>query len=632
MVTAFSGGSLNQTTAVHCRLAVVVPLLAMLVLLAFFPSLFSELVDWDDDKNLKYNTFFRGFDDFRLAWMLTAHHEGHYQPLTWLSYACDHAIWGELPTGELVAFGYHLTNILLHAINTILVFLLGLRLLGFSLYSAPHLPENEAALKDRWSPQTDVVAKGLCSPGVFGLLLVVLLWSLHPLRVESVSWATERRQLLAAMLLLCATHARMSYVSRPSLLWYTTALVFHLLSLLSSAWGITFPVLLLLWNEEPFRRWRVMSCDQGDAGSRRTILWTSVIRVCESLPFFLLAVLFAAIAATAQQSASAWQSVSKLDVWQRLALVIHSSGWYVVTTVWPHPLVALRTIPKDWGLGNPAVSWAAAVTSAMLAVGLIRAVRGQRGWLIAVLCYLVILLPVSGIAQSGAQLVADRYSYLSTLPLFLALGIALARWPRLNPNASDERERVRSMGRIALPVGVLIVAFTWWTQTAWWSSLSLWEKAVIWSPANNPLAYNNYGVALARAGRVTEAVDVYTISHQLDPDDPKPLVNLGNVWFRKGDYERAIVEYDAALLRKNNHFEALVNRSIALRKLERYEDAVTGLSRAIEADPSHLTARAERAKTLALMGLRAEGLADYRRFLMLGGLRNREVEQLLFSQ
>jgi hypothetical protein len=211
--------------------------IAAVVLVAFAPVWNCEFVNWDDDKNLLNNVLYRGFTPAHLRWMFTTFHVGHYQPLSWVTLAVDYALWGMQPRG------YHVTNLVLHTANALLVYALALALLP-----------RAAAPCGRASPSAaDGISLSIAAA------VAALFFAIHPLRVESVAWVTERRDVLSGFFLLLTVLAYLRMVdARPAGAWRTwfgLSLGCFILSLLSKAWGMTLPVVLLVLDVYPLWRW-----------------------------------------------------------------------------------------------------------------------------------------------------------------------------------------------------------------------------------------------------------------------------------------------------------------------------------------------------------------------------------------
>src|SRR4029077_18998051 len=371
---------------------------AVVTFAIFVPALRNEFVRWDDFDLLGQNPHYRGLGWSELGWMFTTFHTGHYQPLSWITFAVDYLIWGMEP------LGYHLTNLVLHAANAALFYFLSLRLLSLAL--SIHYPSADLRLK---------TAAGFAA----------FFFAIHPLRVESVAWATERRDVLSGLFflatILCYLQA-MTYSNDPShhARWRNKALIVYGLSLLSKASGVTLPVVLLVLDVYPLRRLG------GGPGMwlgplARRVWW-------EKVPFFLLAAGAAVIAPLAQSESGASGALADLRVHgvaARLAQSLYGLAFYLWKTILPTDLSPLYEVPRNldpfaWPFFWPFLLSGAIVVA--LTIGLFVLRRRWPAGLASWICYVAILAPVLGFVQNGAQMVADRYSYLSCLAWAILLG------------------------------------------------------------------------------------------------------------------------------------------------------------------------------------------------------------------
>lgn len=323
-------------------------LAALAVFLVYLPTLSHGFVPWDDDLYLLSQEGWRGFGPAQWAWAFRATVGGVWQPLAWLSYGLDHVLWGMNPVG------YHLTAVLIHAGAAALVVLIAVELFG----------------KERR----------------FAALMAGLFFAVHPLRVESVSWAAERRDVLSAFFVLAAVFAYLRGRMR-------LVLVFHALALLSKAQAAVLPALLL-----------VLDYAQGRL---------SVERLRQKIPLFVLSG-FAMAWAGSIQIRMRW-SLYDHDLSGRVEQSLHGLVFYAAKSFWPVDLAPL------YELRPPFVFTFYSIFGRILLV-VIPILAYRRRWLAAsALWYLLCLLPVLGLTQFGPQVVADRYSYIACLPLaFLA--------------------------------------------------------------------------------------------------------------------------------------------------------------------------------------------------------------------
>jgi hypothetical protein len=534
---------------------------------AFLPSLRGGFV-WDDHANLTHTLAWRGLSPEHLAWMAGAFHLGHWHPLTWLSLAIDHAVWGLRPPG------FHLTSVLLHGANTVLLYHLIIAVLRFD--------------------PADAIARWTAAAGA-------LFWGLHPLRTESVAWITERRDLLSCFFLLLTVLAYLRGRYAPSLLFYA-------LSLLCKAWGMTLPVVLLLLDAWTGRRvWR------------------------EKIPFTLMATASAAVTLASVGGSGAMPAVAHHGIAARVVQSLWGLGFYVAKTVWPvglSPLYALDRRTDLWS--SPFLVPALVTLAAMVALVVWR--RRCPGVATACAAYVVIVSPVLGIAQAGPQLAADRYTYLATIPLVVLATAGLARLRTARVAALTRRA---AAALVVCLLGVLGLA-SWRMSEVWRSDLTLWSRVLARDPANaaalsargmcrfsagdvrgaladlngalrieprDALALAGRGIVLARLGRhVDAALDLdRAVAHAPPRKRPRILTLRGCARLGRGDAAGAERDFDESLALGAAGFDNHFNRGLARMRLHRPEDAVRDFDAALTFDPGHraaLDAR-DRARGLA---------------------------------
>jgi tetratricopeptide (TPR) repeat protein len=546
-------------------------LVAALAVLAFSPALDHQFLNWDDDKNLLHNPNFP-----RLGWMLTAVHLGHYHPLTWLSLALDHAFWGLDPKG------YHLTNLLLHAANAVLFYWVARRLLGGREWAAA---------------------------------VAALVFAVHPLRVESVAWVSERRDVLSGFFYLVSILSWLRAVQQgPRRKWLAVSLAAFTAALLSKVIVVSLPVALLVLDFYPLRR----------------RAWA------EKIPYFVLAAA-AALATAALQPAGVGGLAGHVafQAGLRIALSLYGLAFYLEKTLlpiglYPQYVMAPEISLSDWRLllGGAAV---AGITLLLLV--------WRRRWpaVLAVwVCYAASLAPVLSLVRlDPQQYVADHHTYLAALGLALLAGHLLSRQPVL----------------AALVVAALAVLS--WRQTGFWrDSLTLWTRAVEGAPYS-ATAHNNLGEALAAAGRLPDAAAAFRRAIELRPRYATAHHNLGQALQRQGQIEAALdplrraaelepayapaladalynlgnhlqgfkrfpeaIEHYGQALRLNPQLaDAHNNWGVALDNLGKGSEALPHYRRALELDPRHADAHNNLGLTLELSGQRQEAITHYREAL-----------------
>jgi Flp pilus assembly protein TadD len=584
-------------------------LVALITFVVFSPALRNGFVNWDDFETIVENQNFRGFTWSHLRWMFTTFHLGHYQPLSWLTFSLDYLLWGVEP------FGYHLTNILLHSANAVLFYFVTRRLLAIAV------------------PSSNAVVLHLAAG------LSALVFAIHPLRVESVAWATERRDVLSGFFLLLTVLSYLKAVgpemSRTSWgRWIAVTVMLYVLSLLSKASGMTLPLVLVVLDVYPLRRLGGGMGKWFGAGVRRVWL--------EKLPFFITAAAAGAVALMAQQRAGALVSTETHDLWGRVVQSLYGVTFYMVKTLLPTDLAPLYEIPVDTYLLHPRFILAA-VVFLLFSLGFF-AVR--RRWPAGFACwivYLLLLLPVSGIAQSGLQLVADRYSYLSCMVWAILLAAALPRfwWLRSNGIA-------RSVGA-ALLIGIPLLAvfglgvLTWRQTEIWHDSERLWSYALAVSPSGmanlhvgrfvaqrgdlaeaekhlrravefnpkNDVFQSNLALVLARRGNLPEATEHFRRALEINPDDPATLNNMGIALAQQGKLDEAILHFHRSLEIKPNDASGHTNMANLLLDRGDVDGATKHLRVAIEIDP----ADADNHNSLAIISAKRGNFAEATEYL-----------------
>jgi tetratricopeptide (TPR) repeat protein len=503
---------------------------AALVVVAFQPALSAQFLSFDDPENLTRNHAFRGLGAAQLEWLARTGHMGHYQPLSWLSLALDHARGGGLADGTLDPAPFHATNVALHALGALCVGLFARELLG--------------------------------ARALVGAMVAALVFGVHPMRVESVAWVTERRDVLSAPFLvlclwawvrrgavappvgarawggaalalaavgLCLGALDLSQPGRIGLggagaaglaaalaAWvasvalfargpgrgaYALAALCLLFSLAAKAWGIVVPALLLVLDAWPLARMR----------ERRAVLPL----LLEKAPFVALALVFGRLASWAQASQVAtMKSLEEHGLLERAAQGVYGLCYYVWRHVVPSRLSPIYELPETLSFADPRFLLP---LFAVVAAGLaLFALRRRAPWAVAAaLAYAAILAPVLGVLQSGPQLVADRYGYLASIPLALLLG-ALA-------HTLVQRPRARPFALAG--AALLLAAATLATRAQarlWTSSERLWEHAVAVQP-DSALARLSLGsVRLEASGRAT------------DPAQRRALLDEARAEFERG--------------------------------------------------------------------------------------------------
>ena len=407
-------------------------LVAVVTVVAFLPALHAGFVTWDDDRNFLDNPAWRGLGGSQLEWMWTTFHMGHYVPAH-----VDDARAGLRARGMNPA-GYHLHSVVLHAINAVLVYALALKLLRLARRGGEELDRNS-----------------LLFPAAVGALL----FSVHPLRVESVAWITERRDVLSMLFMLISTLSYITHVERGRgfTRWYALAIASFVCALLSKATAMSLPAALLVLNVYPLRR----------VGGHAGFTSDSARRVyVELVPFGLLAAAIAAL------SVVALDPPEQLSLGAKVAVSAYSLAFYVVKTIAPANLAPLYEMPRQ--LDPVALRY---VFSYLAVAGLTSVAwivrRRYPGVTAAWFGFLVIVLPMLGIVQNGPQIAADRYTYHAAPALAILAGGALVGWRRRSP----------LVPALIASVSIACLGVLTWRQTGiWQDSERLWSRVLAVDP------------------------------------------------------------------------------------------------------------------------------------------------------
>jgi protein O-mannosyl-transferase len=542
---------------------------------AFLPVIWNQFVDWDDYDNLIDNPHYRSLGWNQLRWMFTTFHMGHYQPLSWMTYGLDYLIW------EMNPIGYHLTNLILHAANAVFFYFVARRLLAVT-FSVPDDPGS-------W--QLNMSAA-----------FAALAFAIHPLRVESVVWATERRDVLSGFFFLSTIYfylraASLSGGTTAYRHWLGVAVVAYVLSLFSKATAITLPALLLLLDVYPLRRLQGGPLNWFRP-QRQSVLW-------EKLPFFVLACVFAVIALVGQHSAGALTPIRRYDISFRVAQAFYGLNFYLWKTLLPVRLSPLYELPFDpepwlWIFALCAVS---AVTITLV-VYLLR-----RRWPAGLACwiyYVVMLAPVLGVAQSGPQLVADRYSYLSCLGWALLAAGAIFFYRPLSLNLTKLITTSFAAGVALLILGAL----TWAQAKVWRDTQTLWKYVITVSP-DSSIAHYNLGKNFETQGKANQAIELYRRALTLNPGYADAHHNLARLLARTGQPEEAVKLYRRALEIKPEDADTHNNLGLLLARRGDLADSLKEFEKAVQVDANYSRAYFNMGRVFAQQGELEKAVFNY---------------------
>src|SRR3989440_5150298 len=445
-VTAVAARARSRLAAVVLPERAIVLAIVLAVVAVFAVGLRNEFVRWDDHTNFVDNPNFRGLGPLQLAWMFTTTLMGHYIPLTWLTFGLDYVIWGMQPAG------YHFTNLVLHAANAALFYWVSRRVLTAAVPAA-----GETALRA-------------------GAAVAALFFAVHPLRAESVAWATERRDVLSGLLFLTCvlTYLRAMNAEAPRrrrLL--ALSLAAFALAMLAKSIVMTLPLLLVVLDWYPLRR-------------LRPLRWSpQTLRVLlEKLPFVAVGLGGAALSYWAVGHNEFFTPMTKYPLPSRIAMALYSMVFYVSKTVLPIDLSPLYELPLRVDPLAPQFL-GAAVAVALVSVTLVALAGRWPAGLAAYAWYAIVLAPVGGLVHAGHQLAHDRYSYLSCLPFALLVGGGVVWLIGVHATGALRSPLFRAS---CAALGVLLAGLgtlTWMQVQVWRDTESLWTHPLYAPPASS---------------------------------------------------------------------------------------------------------------------------------------------------
>jgi hypothetical protein len=518
-------------------------LLAAMALLVFHGVLGSGFIEYDDNHYITENPFVQaGLTLDSIRWAFTTSHSGYAHPLTWLSHMLDCQVWGLNPRG------HHLTSLILHVVNTLLL------LLFFS-----------RATKDFWKSW-----------------FVAALFAVHPLHVESVAWVAERKDVLSGCFWALTLIAYAGYAEKRSPGRYLAVLLLFALGLMAKPMIVTLPFVLLLIDYWPLRRERRLAA-----------------LVVEKIPLFALSAASCVVTYLGAKDIGTVVSLEGVSFLGRVSNAAVVYVTYLVKMVWPFGLAVyypLQTSQPPW-LVAACVSFLVAVSA-----WAIHAWRRRPYLPVGWLWYLGILVPVIGLLQVGGQAMADRYTYISLIGVFVMIAWSIP----------DFRGR-RVVGGLVLAVLMLIAC----VQVGYWrDSVSLFRHALA-GGGSMPIMNYNLGVALAKQGRNTEAIVEYREALRLFPCYVEAHNNLGDALYATGDLAGAVEQYRAAIDLNPELAAPRGGLGVALAVQGRVDEALPHLQKAAALEPGNIEYQCNFARALSDVGRYAEAAAQYRRALSL---------------
>jgi Tfp pilus assembly protein PilF len=492
-----------------------------------------EFVGYDDVRYVTKNPRVQGGLSLEgIIWAVTSKSVGNWHPLTWLSHMLDVQLYG------MKAGGHHLTNVFFHIGNTLLLFLIFRRMTGALWRSA----------------------------------FIAALFALHPLHVESVVWVAERKDVLSTFFWMLTMGAYVWYVERRGFLRYLLVLLFFILGLMAKPMLVTLPFVLLLIDYWPLNRFQFGQSSGGGSKKQRSL---ALRLVWEKIPLLALAAASSVVTLIVQQTWGAVSSFSAYPLNIRLANAMVSYVGYIGKMVWPSNLAVLYPHPGSlpaWQIAG------ACLFLVFTSFAVIRAVRRQPWFAVGWLWFIGTLIPVIGLVQVGSQAMADRYTYVPLIGIFIIVAWGL---PEL---VSGWRYRKVAISTMAVACLSILMATTWLQVRHWKNSIVLFERALAVTD-NNYVLHNNLGVAFFLQRKVGKAIDQFREAMKINPGFVDAPINVAIALANKGKMDEAIGYFSEALKINPDSDKAHINMGVALEKLGRTADAIHHYSEALRINP-----------------------------------------------
>ncbi len=493
-----------------------------------------DFINYDDGLYVTENHYVKkGVTHESIAWAFTATHSANWHPITWLSHMLDVSLYG-MNSGN-----HHLINVLFHIANTMLLFLLFRRMTG----------------------------------NLFQCSFIAALFAIHPLHVESVAWVAERKDVLSTFFGMLTMGAYIRYVEKPGIKIYFSTLLLFVLGLMSKPMLVTLPFVLLLLDYWPLRRFG----NTGDKLKNEEFYARGNIKniIIEKIPLFMLSTASCILTFSVQKIGGAVGSLGAYPLDIRIANILISYIDYIGKMLWPFHLSVFYPLSNDisiWKVINSIIILAIISTIA------VRHIKQNPWFLIGWLWYLGTLVPVIGLVQVGLQAMADRYTYIPLIGIFVIIAWGI-------PELVVKLKYKETWQALAASVFFIFLMVISWLQVRHWADSTTIFKNALDNTTGNYVAHNNLGRALSDQGKIDEAIKHYKHALQIHPYPERPYTNLGAALFVQSRYNEAIKCYYDALRFAPDYFMAHNNLGIVFAAQGRFDEAVLHYSKALQLSP-----------------------------------------------
>jgi tetratricopeptide (TPR) repeat protein len=549
------------------RLKFLISLFLVAATLAVFGQVRNHaFINFDDNVYITENPHVKlGLTLKGVVWAFTTMYAANWHPLTWLSHMLDCQLYGLNPAG------HHLTNLVFHIVNALLLFFVLKR-----------------------------ITRRVWMSG-----FVAALFALHPLHVESVAWVAERKDVLSTFFWMLTMWMYVHYVEKPGLKRYLLVLLSFALGLLSKPMLVTLPFVLLLLDYWPFGRFQFGGAvvhHEADGSISPADRRISALRlVGEKAPLFLLSALSSIVTVVAQQRGGAVVSLETHSIESRFANALVSYITYIEKMIWPSHLAIFYPYPETFPIWKVA---GAGLLLVCLSILVIRAARKRPYLVVGWIWYLGTLVPVIGLVQVGSQAMADRYTYvpLIGLSIIVAEGVPdlLGRW----------RHRRVALSIFAGLLLSILMTLTKLQVRHWQNDVTLFRHAGEVT-TNNHLSHANLGAALFRQGKYQESIIHSREALRIKPDSAEPHNNIGLALAHLGEHQEAIVHWEEALRIKPDFADAHSNLGMALSHLGKYQEAFSHYREALRIKPDAADAHNNLGGELRRLGRHEEAIAHF---------------------
>ena len=521
-----------------------------------------EFINFDDTQYITENRHVQaGLNAESITWAFTSTRASNWHPLTWLSHMLDYQLFG-LDPGR-----HHLTNVFFHIANTLLLFLILNKMTGESWRSG----------------------------------FVAALFALHPLHVESVAWAAERKDVLSTFFWMLTMWSYVRYVERSTVSRYLPVILFFAFGLMAKPMLVTLPFVLLLLDYWPLGRIQL-----GEAGKP----WQSSFDfrlVWEKIPLFALAAASCVATFLAQQKGGAMAPLQHYSIDARISNALVAYIAYIWKMIWPFQLAILYPHPSHiplWQAGS------ACLVIVMIFVLAVRSIKRRPYFTVGWLWYVGTLVPVIGLIQVGEQAMADRYTYVPLIGIFIVIAWGV---PEL---ARRWRGSRIGLGTAATALLAFLTVATWFQIRYWTDSITLFEHTLDVTD-DNYVAHYSLGIALASRGKFTDAIRHYEDALHIAPNSAQTHNNLGAALAEQKKFSDAIHHYSEALRIAPSYFDAHYNLGLALVSQRRFDDAVHHYSEALRIEPYDVDAHNNLGNLLGKLGRTREAYGHFRKALQM---------------